>query len=221
MAVSALSTLTNVVASSNTTTSSSSSLNGDDFMKLLLTQLQQQDPTNPMDIDKMMTQTTQLSQLQSSMAAQTAMEEMTKSFQQYAGYGIASMVGHLADSGDNSIALTKGSTSTVQAYFPSDADSGAIVIKDASGNTVKTFDLTSIKEGTYYASWDGTNSAGTKLDSGTYYSYISYSTSSGATQTASTGTFPISGVKMASGTTEAQVLLGNKYVAVSKLKTIY
>ncbi|MEY4504604.1 MAG: hypothetical protein RL154_900 [Pseudomonadota bacterium] len=222
MSTSIVSSFTNVANNANTQAANpKGQLAGQDFMKLLLTELSLQDPTSPMDTDKMMNQTTQLSTLEAQTATKTAMESMTTAFKQSAGYGLASTIGHLADTGDNSLALTAGQNSTLQAYFPADSTSGSIVVKDTSGNTVKTVALSDIKKGVYTATWDGKDTSGTQLPTGTYKTYLTYTDSSGNAQGMSTGTYPISGVQMPTSTAEGQVLLGTKYVAVSKVKTIY
>ena len=222
MSTSVISSFTNVASNANTTAQNpKGQLAGQDFMKLLLVELSLQDPTSPMDTDKMMTQTTQLSTLESQMATKDAMEAMTSAFQQSAGYGLASTIGHIADTGDNSLAVTKGQSVNLAAYFPVDAASGSIMVKDASGNLVKTVPLTDIKQGVYNATWDGKNNNGGITETGQYKTYLSYVDAKGATQTLPTGTFPISGVKMPNGSTEGQVLLGSQYIAISKVKTIY
>ena len=217
-------TSTTVANTANTTaTGSNGQLNSQDFMKLLLTQLQQQDPTSPMDTDKMMTQTTQLSQLEAATATQSAMTSMTTAFQQSAGYSLASTIGHVADTGNNSLLVTAGKTSSIQAYFPADATGGSIIVKDNSGNTVKTINVGAVSQGVYSASWDGVGDNGQAVKTGTYKTYLSYPNSSGTMQTLPTGTFPISGIQMpnASNQNTAQVLLGNSYVPMTSVKAIY
>ena len=55
------------------------SLGKDDFMKLLLVQLQHQDPTEPMDSEKILTQTSQLAGLEASSNTNKALEDLAAS----------------------------------------------------------------------------------------------------------------------------------------------
>jgi flagellar basal-body rod modification protein FlgD len=57
-----------------TGTSSGYGLSTDDFMKLFLAQLQNQDPTKPMDDQAMLSQLSQMTQVQTLQAVQTALE---------------------------------------------------------------------------------------------------------------------------------------------------
>ncbi len=73
-----------------TTTSNSNgtgvnSLSSSDFMNLMLTQLEQQDPLNPTDSNQMLTQLSQISNLQANNAMQTSLSSLT--LQQSIGAG--------------------------------------------------------------------------------------------------------------------------------------
>ena len=53
-------------------------LGKDDFLKLLLVELQHQDPTEPMDSGKILTQTSQLASLESAQNTTKALETLAK-----------------------------------------------------------------------------------------------------------------------------------------------
>ena len=71
---------TKAVDSYTGTVNPKSVLGKDDFMKLLLAELQHQDPTSPMDSDKILNQTAQLAQLESQEKTNTALEKLAASF---------------------------------------------------------------------------------------------------------------------------------------------
>jgi flagellar basal-body rod modification protein FlgD len=56
-------------------------MTSEDFMKLLITQLQNQDPSNPMDSDQLLNQVSQMRSLQASLELETAMKGLTLSQQ--------------------------------------------------------------------------------------------------------------------------------------------
>lgn len=71
-----VSTITGSTAGTSSTTSTASKeLDKDTFLKLLVAQLSNQDPSSPMDTSDMMAQTTQLSMMESLSALQSAASE--------------------------------------------------------------------------------------------------------------------------------------------------
>ena len=56
-------------------------LTSDDFLNLLIAQLQNQDPTNPMDSDQMLAQISEMRGLQASIELESALESLTLSQQ--------------------------------------------------------------------------------------------------------------------------------------------
>jgi flagellar basal-body rod modification protein FlgD len=58
-----------------------SGLTSDDFLKMLIAQLQYQDPTNPMDSDQLLNQISQMQALQSNLSLSDSIKSMTLSQQ--------------------------------------------------------------------------------------------------------------------------------------------
>jgi flagellar basal-body rod modification protein FlgD len=54
-----------------------SGLTSDDFLKMLITQLQYQDPTNPMDSDQLLNQISQMQALQSNLSLSDSIKSLT------------------------------------------------------------------------------------------------------------------------------------------------
>ena len=69
-------TSTNTSTASTTVSNPKAVLDKDSFMKLLLVELQHQDPTDPMDADKILTQTSQLATLESASNTNKALEDL-------------------------------------------------------------------------------------------------------------------------------------------------
>ncbi|SEJ56142.1 flagellar hook capping FlgD N-terminal domain-containing protein [Demequina mangrovi] len=63
------------ISAGATVSTSSQELDSDDFMNLLMVQLQNQDPSSPMDTSEMMTQQTQLATVSQLTALNTTMQE--------------------------------------------------------------------------------------------------------------------------------------------------
>ena len=208
----------------NKTTSTQSvknktTLGKDDFMTLLLAELQHQDPTKPTDTEAILTQTSQLSSLDASSKTNKALADLSKTLATSSNFGAISAIGKTADLGSNMITYTKGKDSNFDLYFPSDVASGNVTISDSNGNVIKTISAEKGKAGTYKYTWDGKDSAGNKVDAGAYYVKASYTNAEGKNLTTKLGTYPIEAVKFDDGTTYAKV--DSKYVALEKISEIY
>ncbi len=213
-----------LTSSSSTTTSASTAVNPngilgkDDFLKLLMLELKYQDPTSPMDSEKILTQTSQLATLESSENTTKALTTLAAALTASAQFTGISAIGKIADTGSNAVLATKGSTTKFELYFPDDVTTGKINIMDANGKILKTMDIGATDAGVAQYSWDGTNSAGASLDSGTYYVESSYTKADGTSTTTRIGRYPIESIKFDSGKTYAK--LGSSYVDFSTIKEI-
>src|SRR5271154_1953633 len=72
-----LSATTGVSSVGTDSLTSSNQLNGTDFINLLITQLQNQDPTQPMSNTDLLTQLSQIGQLESNDTMQTTLQGIT------------------------------------------------------------------------------------------------------------------------------------------------
>ncbi len=201
------------------TTEDKTSLSNDDFMTLLLVELQNQDPTDPTDTESILTQTSQLATLESSDNTNAALEDLSASLAASSDFGAISAIGKTADLGSNAISYTEGEDATFDLYFPSDVASGNVEILDSNGNILKTIAADTGDAGVYTYSWDGTDTAGNEVDEGIYYVTASYTDAAGEDLTTRLGTYPIESIKFDNGETYAKVASG--YVALEDISEIY
>ncbi|WP_304545156.1 flagellar hook capping FlgD N-terminal domain-containing protein [Sulfurimonas microaerophilic] len=205
-------------------------LGKDDFMKLLLIQLQYQDPTEPMDTEKILTQTSQLAALEASDNTKTALENLTNSLGSAQQFSTIAAIGKRADLGSDAIAYDEGSTSTFELYFPEDAYTGTIEITDGNGDVVATMNIQDQKdadgnpidthtEGVWQFTWDGNDDNGNAVTSGIYHVNASYQNEANQTNTTRVGAYPIESVRFDSGTT--YVKLGSSYVPLDNVVEVY
>jgi flagellar basal-body rod modification protein FlgD len=224
MASAVTNTTTTVANNANTTVSDGSNpkskLGSQDFMKLLLTELKYQDPTAPMDTDKMLSQTSQLSALEAQNATKDAMTAMTTAFQASAGYSMASSIGRLANTGVDTVTMTDGVAPAFDAYIPTNSAQASIIIKDGAGNVIKSNDFKNVSQGVITTTWDGTNAAGVKQPDGEYNVSIAYYDANGAAQTSKISTQPITAIRFTTaGNPELKV--GSTYMPASSIKEIF
>jgi flagellar basal-body rod modification protein FlgD len=160
-----------LLSTMNGTTTSSSSSSADDvqdrFMTLLIAQMKNQDPLNPMDNAEVTSQMAQLSTVTGIEKLNTTLEGLISDSQSAQTYEAANMIGHYVLTEGNTMTLSDGS-----AYFgvnlPDGADSGTLTIKDANGNTVREIDFGTQDAGVMPLSWDGYSNDGSTAADGTY-----------------------------------------------------
>jgi len=196
-----------------------SSLSNDDFMTLLLVELQNQDPTSPTDTESILTQTSELATLESTDKTNKALEDLAASMAASSDFSAISAIGKTADLGSNAITYKEGEDSTFELYFASDVASGNVEILDANGNVINTIPAETGDSGVYSYSWDGKDRAGNTVDEGIYYVSASYTDSTGENKTTRLGTYPIESVRFDAG--ETYVKLGSGYIPLSNVTEIY
>ena len=202
-----------------TTVEDKTALGKDDFMTLLLVELQHQDPTEPMDSEKILSQTSQLATLESAENTNKALETLAASLGTSQQFSTISAIGKTADLGSNAIGYDEGSTASFEVYFPEEITAGTLEILDTNGNIVGTMDLASNPAGVYQFDWDGTLSSGAAADSGVYYITASYSDGAGNPQTTRMGAYPIESVRFEDGQTLVKV--GSSYVPLENVVEVY
>jgi flagellar basal-body rod modification protein FlgD len=205
------------------TTTSNQNPNGvlgkDDFLKLLLVELQYQDPTEPMDSEKILSQTSQLATLESAENTNKALANLAASLGNSQQFSTIAAIGKTADLGSDAIAYEKGSSSTFEVYFPNDIRQGSIEISDNTGKVVKTLDVGTNPSGVYKFTWDGTDASGNFADSGIFHVNANYSDPDGNTLQTRLGAYPIESVRFDEGKTLVKV--GSNYVPLENIKEVY
>ena len=194
-------------------------LSKDDFMTLLLVELQHQDPTEPMDSEKILTQTSQLATLESTENTNKALEDLAVSLKTSQQFSTIAAIGKTADLGSNAIGHDEGSVTSFEVYFPKDVSSGTLEILDVNGDIVSTMGIEPNPSGVYKFDWDGTLNDGNTADSAVYYVTASYNDGNGDAQTTRMGTYPVESIKFEDGKTLLKV--GSSYVPLENVKEIY
>lgn len=194
-------------------------LGKDDFMKLLLVELQYQDPTEPMDTEKILTQTSELASLEASDNTRKSLEELSKTLALSQQFSILSAIGKTASLGNDTIHHTQGESSSFDLYFPYDAKGGSITIKDNDGNVVKTIDFADKEKGVYSFEWNGVDNNGNVVDDGIYHVESSYYDNDGNSRYTAVGTYPIDSVRFEGG--KALVKLGSNYIPLESIKEVF
>ena len=161
------STAATTAAAAASATLGTSNEQQDRFLKLLVTQLKNQDPLNPMDNAEMTTQMAQMSQLQGIEKLNATLESLATSLNASQAVQAASLVGHEVMASGNKIQLA-GGTARAGVDLAQAADSLQVSIIDGSGKVIDTVDLGAQPQGVVQLLWDGTTDSGATAVDGSY-----------------------------------------------------
>lgn len=146
----------------------SSALDKDDFLNLLVTQLQNQDPLNPMENTEFTAQLAQFSSLEELQNVNSGLEMLRLSQQAIHNTQALSMVGRTVTAPGDTIALRGGEAESVHYQLDDDARDVGIHLYDASGSLAASYRVGPLAAGRHTFQWDGTDAAGACLPDGSY-----------------------------------------------------
>jgi flagellar basal-body rod modification protein FlgD len=137
------------------------------FMKLLVTQMKNQDPLNPLDNAQVTSQLAQLSTVSGIDKLNTTLESMIASQQSGQAVQAAGMIGHGVLAPGKQLSLASN-TSIFGVDMAASAEKVKVTIRDVNGVAVHTMDLGAKDAGTVALTWDGVKDDGSKAADGAY-----------------------------------------------------
>ena len=137
------------------------------FLTLLTTQLQNQDPLNPMDSSQFTNQLVEFSEVEQQIKTNSQLTTMISNQTSSEAISAQTMVGDTIQYNGNQAALENGSA-TFSYTLPSAAASTSLIVQDANGNTVYT-SSGKTAAGTYAFTWNGQNNSGQQQADGGIY----------------------------------------------------
>lgn len=151
----------------------------DNFLTLLIAQMKNQDPTNPMDNSQLTSQLAQINTLAGIERLNTTLGMVSGQIDDSLSVNASNMIGKgvmvpgnriLVASAEQEGSEEKTETITTPFGFElvRDADSVIITIRDENGNVVREVDLGAIPAGVSSFSWDGELNDGTIAADGSY-----------------------------------------------------
>jgi flagellar basal-body rod modification protein FlgD len=127
----------------------------DKFMTLLVTQLKNQDPLNPMDNAQLTSQLAQLSTVTGVNKLNDTLESMKSSYQSTANLSATQMIGHGVLVAGHEVQLVNGK-GALGVDLASPADKVQLIVTDTrTGKDVQSIDLGSQQAGVVPVAWDG------------------------------------------------------------------
>jgi len=204
------------VSSTTSTTGASSTTSGNQlaitsgndlqntFMQLLVAQLKNQDPLNPMDNSQM---TSQLAQINTVNGIQQLNTTMSSMLTQNATTQASSMIGRTVQVPTNNLTLASGAAN-FGVSVPNGADDVVVTITNAAGVAVRTVDLGQMAGGSGNYMWNGKDDKGNQLADGAYSIKVS-ATQGGKVVTANAlGIDKVAGVTINNGTMQLVLASG-------------
>ena len=158
----------NGTSSSSTSSSSSAASDAQDrFLKLLTTQLQNQDPLNPMDNAQMTSQLAQISTVSGIEKLNATLQTLLQGNQDAQSTQAAGLVGHTVLVPGSALTLAN-SAAVGGVELSSAADKVTVTITDANGLAVRTLSLGKLDAGLHNFVWDGKTDSGAQATDGSY-----------------------------------------------------
>lgn len=154
-------------SNSTTTSKISGQLGQSDFLKLMTTQLQNQDPTQPNDSSQMLAQMAQLSTVSGIQDMQSSLKQLVDTMMASQTTQAASLVGHQVVAAGSSTALTANGLSGA-IDLTQDTNQLAVGIYDSAGQLVKQINMGAQSQGTIPFTWDGIADNGASAPNGLY-----------------------------------------------------
>ncbi|MDR2613377.1 MAG: flagellar hook assembly protein FlgD [Deltaproteobacteria bacterium] len=158
-------------------------LGKDAFLTLLLTQLQNQDPFNPMEDTEMSAQLAQFSQLEQLTNLNTNVTTMGGYIQAQNQFQTLSLIGKDVKAQSNLLSVSNGELDTAVKLELAENAKIQLYVVNSSGNQVRMYDWGMTQAGVYDFAWDGKNSSGAKVPDGLYQFQVTATNSAGEVMT--------------------------------------
>ncbi len=209
---------------SSSGTGTSQTLNEQDFLQMLVTELQNQDPTNPLQSTALAAQLAQFSSVSELQTLNTNVQNSTNAnlvmTQSISNTMAATLIGKKVQVNTSQINYDGTTNPTLGFTLPSSAADVKVNILNSNGTVIRTIDEGPMASGDQTMTWDGKDSSGNQVPSGAYSFSVSAADSQGNQITPSLyvlGT--VQGVKF--GSNGASLLVDGTQVDLSSVQEIF
>ncbi len=206
-------------SSTSQTARATQTLGKDDFLRLMVAQLRNQDPLNPMNNTEFVAQTAQFTSLEQLQNINTTLERVAS---QSNNGGIASasaLLGKTVTVNGSPLALGSTGTATLAYALPTGAAAVAVRIFDQSGNAVRTLVVGQQGAGPHQLVFDGLDDDGRRLGAGSYiYQVVAADTKGQAVPGAYTGGGQVTGISVEGNT--LRLVIGNQRVPLTAVASV-
>jgi flagellar basal-body rod modification protein FlgD len=161
-------------------------LGKEDFLLLLVAQLEAQDPLSPMDAQDFSAQLAQFSSLEQLTNVNSNLEKIHALETSMVNASALGLIGKNVDAPGNNLVHDQGESHTLRYSLDNNASAVQVEIFDSFGSVVASIGLNDQTSGDNQAVWNGTDSFGNALAKGIYSFRVDARNSSGNVVGAST-----------------------------------
>lgn len=175
---------TTSTAATSSSTSSATGTSATDlqnsFLTLLVAQLKNQDPTNPMQNNELTTQLAQINTVSGIEKLNTTLGSISGQIDNSQSLQASTLIGHGVMIPGTTVLAGSDTTTPFGVELEQAADKVTATVTDKSGVVIRTIDIGALSAGVHTFTWDGTQTDGTAAPDGSYN--VSISASAGTTQ---------------------------------------
>lgn len=148
--------------------SSSNELGQDAFMRLMIAQMQNQDPLSPMENGQFIAQLAQFQSVSGITSLSNTFSEFASSMQSSQALQASALIGRQVLVDSNTAALADTGSVTGAAILPASTTNMNVYVYDSTGQLVRTINMGEQSAGEVEFSWDGLDESGNRLPAGQY-----------------------------------------------------
>lgn len=152
----------------NTKTTTNQALGKDDFLKLLVTQLNNQDPLEPVKNEQFVAQLATFSNLEQLVSVNEKLDSLNATQSGQSSSGAVSFIGKDVRAIGDWVDYAGTGNASVNYELLGAAEEVTLTVKDESGNVIRTQKITKQDKGDHQWIWDGKNKDGSPMKAGTY-----------------------------------------------------
>lgn len=206
-------------SSSGTSGTSASDLQST-FLQLLVAQLQNQDPTDPMDSSQMTSQLAQINTVSGIAQLNTSLSSLSTQLSAGQNAQAALLIGSTVLAAGSSAAVSSGTAPQLGVQLTSAASDVKLTITNSAGQVVNTLDLGAQSAGTVPVTWNGKDSSGNTVADGTYTITAAATVNGTSTSAQALVASQVQGVIQQSDGTAGLSLANGKTVSLSSVAGI-
>ena len=191
----------------------------DRFLKLLVAQMNNQDPLNPLDNAQVTSQMAQINTVTGINNLSETVASLVAQFAQLQSLQAAQLTGRSVMVAGNGLALGADGDALAGFELQAPADSVNVEVRDANGLLVREIALGAAGEGIQRFAWDGTTNSGARAAAGLYTFTVKATASGREVDATALAVRRVEGVRQDAGTVSL-VLAGLGPVAFADIKQI-
>ena len=204
-----------------TATTGQAGMGQSDFLRLFTTQLNNQDPTDPVKNEAFVAQLAQFSQLEATTNMSTSLGALASSLASNQITGSANLIGKSVSVPGGPAQLVSGQTVNATIGLPQGADGITLQVYDSAGKLVSTQTAGPQTAGDMLFSWNGQDDTGNALPTGNYR-FVANAVVQGKNTTPTVSTMvSVLGVSQNADKSITLQVTGGKTIMLSDVTKIY